>query len=134
MEAATGRHVLVVDDEPCNRSLLDAILAAEGYEARHAVDGGSALRSALADAPGLVLLDLMMPDMDGFEWLRRFRAHAGLRDVPVVVLSALDDAAARHRALAAGAADFLGKPIDRWLLADCLYRLLRAPRRAAKGR
>ncbi|MEJ6001235.1 response regulator [Paucibacter soli] len=124
MGPAARPLVLVIDDEPRNRRLLDAYIEAEGYEARHAASAAHALCSAVAEPPSLILLDLIMPDMDGFELLHRLKADALLSGVPVVVVSALDDAAARHRALAAGAADFLGKPVDRWLLSQCLLRLL----------
>ena len=104
--------VLVVDDEPRNRRLLTETLRPAGYEMREAADGRSALDDARGVRPDLVLLDVMMPDMDGFETCRHFRADPDLRDVPIILVTALDDRESRLTGIEAGADDFLTKPVD----------------------
>ena len=83
--------ILVVDDEVGSRRLLTEILSREGYKVRPANGPRAALESALAYPPSLILLDVRMPDMDGFEVCRRLRADPILADVPVVMVTALDD-------------------------------------------
>ena len=108
----TASVVFVVDDEPRNRRLLTETLRPAGYELREAADGRSALEDARAVRPDLVLLDVMMPDMDGFETCRQFRADPDLREVPIILVTALDDRDSRLTGIDAGADDFLTKPID----------------------
>ena len=92
---------------------VDAALAGQGYDLAFAPSGAEALAQAAAAPPDLVLLDVMMPSMDGFEVLRRIRADAALAEVPVILVTALDDRDARLTGFEAGADDFLSKPIDR---------------------
>ena len=103
-------RILVVDDELLNRRLIQAILAPEGYDIAHAADGADALGILAAGDVDLVLLDVMMPGIDGIEVCRQVRACYG-QSVPVVMISALTDAGSRTRAKAIGADDFLTKPI-----------------------
>lgn len=103
--------ILAVDDEPKARNLLRNLLEIEGYRVLLAEDGPAALLAA-REQPDAVLLDLMMPGMDGFEVCRRLRADAKLADVPIIMLTALDDRASRLEGLEAGADDFLCKPFD----------------------
>ena len=105
--------ILVVDDGPPNVKLLEALLAAEGYLTRAARSGQEALALAQADPPDLILLDAMMPDLDGFQTLARLKADPRTRHVPVMMITALDDRATRLQALEAGAEELLPKPIDR---------------------
>jgi cyclic di-GMP phosphodiesterase len=105
--------VLVVDDEESNRRVLHAMLEAEGYRITLAPDGPQALAAAAAQTPDLVLLDVMMPGMDGFEVTARLKADGRMRGVPVILCTALDDRDARLHGLKAGAEDFVTKPIDR---------------------
>ena len=107
----TGR-ILVVDDIEANVRLLQAKLQAEYYDVLTASDGMSALAMALAERPDLVLLDVMMPGMDGFEVCRRLKDDAQTRHIPVVLVTALDGRADRITGLEAGADEFLTKPID----------------------
>ena len=121
-------RILIVDDAPRNRALLDVIVASDGHRTVHAGSGAEALAIAATDPPDLVLLDLMMPGIDGFQVLRQLRADARCRAIPVMVVSALDDVAARERILSAGADAFVGKPLDRGELLLRVNRLLaRAP-------
>jgi len=116
--------VLVVDDEPRNGRLLETLLQAEGYQTFVARNGVDALAIAKREQPAIALLDLMMPDMDGFELIRRLRAEPDTAAITLVVASALDDEAARQRVQAAGVAALLTKPLDRFALLRCLQRLV----------
>ena len=105
--------VLLVDDDPTAREALVAILEGEGYELQQAKDGIQALRMLKQLQPDLILLDVMMPAMDGFEVCRRIRATPSLAEVPIILLTALDDRDSRLRGIESGADDFLSKPPDR---------------------
>jgi two-component system cell cycle response regulator len=107
----TGR-ILVVDDIEANVRLLQAKLAAEYYDVLTASDGLSALEIAARERPDLVLLDVMMPGMDGFETCRRLKEEPATRHIPVVLVTALDGRGDRITGLEAGADEFLNKPID----------------------
>src|SRR5438876_786656 len=104
--------ILVVDDEPANRELMVALLEPQGYAVLTAEDGQEALDLFANHPPDLVLLDVMMPRLDGVEVCRRLKNNPETRLTPVVLvtaLSALDD---RVRGLEAGADDFLAKPVE----------------------
>jgi PAS domain S-box-containing protein len=106
-------RVLIVDDEPHNLCTLEALLAPDGYElhlAEHSEDGW---RQACELRPDVILLDVMLPGLDGFEFCRRIRASDTLREVAVILVTALDDQRARLRGLESGADDFLTKPVDK---------------------
>jgi len=105
-------RILVVDDIEANVRLLDAKLSAEYYDVLTAPDGPTALAIAAAEQPDIVLLDVMMPGMDGFDVCRRLKDDEATRHIPVVLLTALDGRADRVAGLEAGADDFLTKPID----------------------
>lgn len=106
-----GARVLVVDDQPQNIRLLDAILASRGYDVRTASSGEEALRSIAEDDVDLVLLDIVMPGMDGYEVCRRIREQADTAYLPVVMVTASGDEQ-KVKALEAGADDFLTKPVN----------------------
>src|SRR5690242_17543029 len=105
-------RILVVDDIEANVRLLEAKLQAEYYDVLSAPDGESALLAAATEKPELVLLDVMMPGMDGFEVCRRLRNDPATRHIPVVLVTALDGRADRIAGLEAGADEFLTKPIE----------------------
>jgi two-component system cell cycle response regulator len=105
-------RILVVDDIPANVRLLEAKLMAEYFEVLTASDGPSALEVANTQAPDLILLDVMMPGMDGFEVAERLKAEPKTRHIPIVMITALTDTADRVRGLEAGADDFLSKPVN----------------------
>jgi len=105
--------ILIVDDDPAGRRAMEAPLLTEDYELVLAQDGPQALELAHALQPDLILLDVMMPGMDGYEVCRRLRADLLLAEVPIIMVTALDDRSSKLQGLAAGADDFLSKPFDR---------------------
>jgi len=103
-------HILVVDDTVTNLELLEGMLGKAGYFVGSATNGEMALRSVQAGQPALILLDIMMPDMDGFEVCRRLKEDALTRDIPVIFLSALTDTADKLKGFELGAVDYITKP------------------------
>jgi two-component system cell cycle response regulator len=118
-------RILVVDDIAANLRLLEAKLLSEYYEVSLASSGPEALEMAARRAPDVILLDVMMPGMDGYEVCRRLKAQASTAHLPVVMVTALVDQAERVRGLEAGADDFLSKPVDDRTLFARLRALLR---------
>ncbi len=118
-------RILVVDDIEANVRLLQAKLEAEYYEVLTAPDGPTALALAASERPDIILLDVMMPGMDGFAVCRRLKDEAETRHIPVVLLTALDGRADRVAGLEAGADDFLTKPIDDVMLFARVRSLVR---------
>ncbi|MEN3534231.1 response regulator transcription factor [Microbispora sp. ZYX-F-249] len=128
-----GRHLLVVDDEPVVRELLAATLRFAGYEVTSAATGSQALETARGTPPDLVLLDVMLPDMDGFEVMRRLRAlprpltGGSPGQVPVLFLTARDTTQDKINGLRLGGDDYVTKPFD---LEELLARIEAVLRRA----
>jgi CheY-like chemotaxis protein len=120
----TAKRVLVVDDNPLSRKLLADMLGAEGYRVRDASSGNEALSAIAEERPDLVLLDIMMPGMDGFEVVRRLKADKTGPMPPIVMVTALDDEGSRARLADAGVSLLLTKPIDRWKLRSLLAHIL----------
>ncbi len=105
--------ILIVDDDPLSLTTLESTLDGQGYEITSADNGLTALKKADELMPDLILLDVMMPFMDGFEVCRRIRATPKLAEVPIIILTALDDRDSRLLGIESGADDFLSKPVDR---------------------
>src|SRR5690606_16464168 len=109
-------HILVVDDTEANRKLLAWILEDEGHTVTEAKDGRQAVTLFQAGEFDLVLMDVMMPVMDGFEATRAIKEYLGDRHVPIIFLTALSDDASLAKCLAIGGDDFLSKPINEKIL------------------
>jgi diguanylate cyclase len=105
--------ILIVDDETVSRYTVEVLLAAEGYNLVFAENGEEALKKAAESVPDLMLLDVMMPGMDGFEVCQRLRTNPRLAELPIVMVTALDDRDSRLRGIESGADDFMSKPFDR---------------------
>jgi PAS domain S-box-containing protein len=108
-----SRTILVVDDDPRSLALLAGILSGEGYRVRPADSGELALASIAANPPQLILLDIRMPGLDGFEVCRRLKGCEETRDIPIVFLSAATEVEERVEGLRLGAVDFISKPFSR---------------------
>lgn len=116
MNSETGnqsaKEILVVDDIPDNLRLLSAILTKKEYEVRKALSSTQAIKSVKTDAPDLILLDIKMPGMDGFEACTRLKQDPQCRNIPVIFISALDDVLDKVKAFSVGGADYITKPFQ----------------------
>ncbi len=111
-DAVKGSLILIVDDVPANLSVLGDLLHDAGYQVKAATSGRAALRYAVQDPqPALVLLDVMMPEMDGYQVLASLRKDPSTQNIPVIFLTALDNARDEERGFQHGAADYIAKPI-----------------------
>jgi DNA-binding response OmpR family regulator len=119
-------RVLIADDDPKGAELLEAYLAATDYELRTAGDGEETLQQVAAWKPDVILLDVMMPRISGFEVCKRLRADPATRHVGVLMITALDQPSDVDRALDCGTDDFLTKPINKNELLLRIRALLRA--------
>jgi PleD family two-component response regulator len=109
-------RILIADDNPQGVELLEAYLSEGDYDIRTAGDGDETLKVVAAWKPDLILLDIMMPKISGFEVCKRLRANAATRDIGVIMITALDDASDVERAVEAGTNDFVTKPIEKSVL------------------
>jgi cyclic di-GMP phosphodiesterase len=119
-------QILVVDDDARNRKLAEAMLKAEGYRVVTAPSGAEALAIMSRDKPDLILLDVMMPEMTGFELAGKLKADPETRGIPIIIVTSLSDRASRIAGLNMGAEEFITKPIDRaelWVRVRNLLRL-----------
>ena len=127
-EELSPARVLIVDDQPLTRELMTLVIHAQGHKTLIATNGEEALAIAASRALDLVILDVVMPGMDGFEVARRLRAEERTRNVPIIIVSMLEDKESRINGLAAGADDFLTRPVDRVELKVRVQNLLRLKR------
>lgn len=105
-------NILIVDDTQENLEVLSALLELEGHEVRMAINGEMALMGVEAESPDLILLDIMMPDMDGYEVCAALKSNPQTKPIPVIFISALDDVFDKVKAFQAGAADYISKPFQ----------------------
>jgi adenylate cyclase len=121
----TPPHILIVDDEPINLDILQTRLAVHGYEILTATNGEEALAVATAQRPDLILLDVMMPKMDGIDVCRRLKADASLPFMPIILVTAKADSKDVVAGLEAGADEYLTKPVDQAALVARVKSMLR---------
>ena len=111
-ETTRGHRVLIVDDDELNIKLLAAQLTSKGYRVATAYDGRAALNQVAADPPDLILLDIMMPGIDGYEVTKRLKAKDESKDIPIILVTALTGDDEKERGLEAGADEFINKPVN----------------------
>lgn len=124
--ASQPATLLIVDDEPQIRKLLETLLQHEGYQTLTAGSGEEALRMVAQQPPDLILLDIMMPGMDGYEVASQLKGDETTANIPIIMLSALSESSARVSGLETGAEEFISKPVERvelWLRVRNLLRL-----------
>ena len=119
-------RVLIVDDERQNRQLLEIMLEPEGFIVLTATGGSEALALVAREPPDVILLDVMMPGMDGYQVLAALNGAAATRNIPVILLTGLDDHQARTLGRNAGADEFITRPVDRAELCTRLRMLVGA--------
>ncbi|HEY9844753.1 MAG TPA: response regulator, partial [Candidatus Caenarcaniphilales bacterium] len=113
MQADTSQgNILLVDDTPDNLRLLSTMLTQQGYEVRSVINGAMALMGVQAEPPDLILLDINMPGMNGYEVCQRLKADERNRDIPVIFISALEDVLDKVKAFAVGGVDYITKPFQ----------------------
>jgi CheY-like chemotaxis protein len=121
-------HILVVDDNDMNLTLVSKILELEGYKVALASNGTEAVQSVMANMPDLAILDVMMPDMDGYELCRKLRQPSISAKMPIIMLTAMNSPLERQMALEAGANDIWSKPFDMDVFRRRVDELLKASR------
>jgi CheY-like chemotaxis protein len=112
MKGDARANILLVDDTPNNIRLLSAMLIDQGYEVRRVINGQMALKTAQANPPDLILLDIKMPDMNGYEVCQHLKAAIDTREIPVIFISALDEVLDKVKAFAVGGVDYITKPFS----------------------
>ena len=105
-------NILIVDDTPANLRLLSGMLAEQGYKVRSVINGQMALMATGAAPPDLILLDINMPEMNGYEVCERLKADEGTRDIPIIFISALDATEDKIKAFTVGGLDYITKPFQ----------------------
>ena len=106
------RKILLVEDNDMNRNMLSRRLAKRGFEIVFALTGREAIEKALSESPDLILMDLSLPDVDGWEATRKIKAHASTTAIPIIALTAHAMAGDREKAIEAGADDYDTKPVE----------------------
>lgn len=120
----TGKRILYIEDNPDNRMLVRRVLTAEGYTLIEAADGTSGLRAVEENPPDLILIDINLPDVDGYEITSRIRMMPRLARVPIVAMTANVMQGDREKSLAAGCNGYIQKPIDIDLLPEQIVKFL----------
>lgn len=119
-----GKKVLLADDEEDVKAILQMFLESKGYNVCTAFDGLDAIDQAKAEQPDIILLDVMMPLIDGFEVCKKLKADPATNKIPVVMLSAASHSESVHRGLEAGAVEYLVKPFEPEQLAKLIAKVL----------
>lgn len=121
---ATGRSILIADDNPQILELLEAYLEPMALRIRTARDGAQTLEAVASERPDLILLDIMMPKFSGFEVCARLKSDASTKDIPIVMVTALNEIGDMERARDSGADAFLSKPVNKLELHQCVRQHL----------
>ncbi|NEP84343.1 MAG: response regulator [Okeania sp. SIO3B3] len=103
-------NILLVDDQPENLKLLSDLLEEQGYEVQQAINGVIALQAVAAGSPDVILLDIHMPELDGYTVCQKLKAHPQTQDIPVIFVSALDETWDKVKAFSVGGSDYITKP------------------------
>jgi len=122
-------NILLVDDTPDNLRLLSTMLTEQGYEVRSVINGAMALMGVQAEPPDLILLDINMPQMNGYEVCQQLKSGDRTREIPVIFISALEDVLDKVKAFAVGGVDYITKPFQPPELVQTVKRLLRGGKR-----
>jgi two-component system, cell cycle response regulator len=118
-----GKKILLIEDDPVSRKLLELVIAKEGFQVITAVNGLEGLKKVHLESPDLLVLDVMLPGLDGFEVCHRLRCDPATEKLPILILSAKGQESDRNVALQVGANAFLPKPIDRLTLLSKMTEL-----------
>ena len=118
-------RILIVDDELYNRQVLEVMLESEGFCLLTASSGEEAIDIVAREPPDLILLDVMMPGMDGFQVAAEVKGNLATKNIPIIIIASIDDRSGRMLGLRAGAEDFLSRPVDRAELSVRVKNLLR---------
>lgn len=129
-----NRKILIVDDDPDIREGMQVRLKYSGYDTCFAIDAQSCLKAASKEAPDLIILDLGLPEGDGFVLIEQLKKQPALNEIPIIVVSARDARSNQERALKAGAAAYLQKPVDNAEFLTVIRRALDALLPAEKSR
>ena len=119
------RRILIVDDDPAILRLLSTNLKARGYEVVTAIDGAQALEIAHREKPDLIVLDIMLPKMSGFEVCKRLKKDPKTSDIPIIMVTALNELGDIERGIDSGTDDFLTKPVNKWELITRVKTMLK---------
>ncbi len=125
VDKASSPKILVVEDNQDNREMVVKVLKFNGYQVVEAVDGEEAIEKAKAEDPDLILLDIFLPKMDGYEATRRLKGDTSLRNIPIIALTAHAMKGSMEEALAAGCDGYISKPIDVRELPKHIQRFLK---------
>jgi twitching motility two-component system response regulator PilH len=116
------KHVLVVDDSPTNRQVVTTLLRSQGYDVTTAIDGEDALAKIAAERPPLILLDIILPKVNGYQVLRQLKSAPETRDIKVILISSKDQESDRFWGLKQGADDYIAKPYPEETLLSAVAR------------
>lgn len=120
-----NKNILVVDDSNTNLVLLEAVFSSNGYTIFTAISVKDAFSIIKNNTPALILLDLNMPELSGYDFLEKIKADIELKDIPIIIVSALSDEASISKSISLGASEFVKKPVDIPLLKELVSKYLK---------